>query len=294
MKKFIIIFAIVWIPAMVVQSQIPISAQSLQGKLGKKDLVILQVGNKENYDKEHIPGAQYIGENTFTIDVAPHTFDLPPVNDLQALFESKGISNNTQVVIYTDGNWVSATTRLFFTFDYLGLRDHVSILDGGLIAWKTEGGKTTDEIPSVSKGTLKLTPRTNLVVDKEYIRDNLNSKNVKIVDCRAEAYYQGIEVLEMHGGRKGRIPGAKSIPYTTIFDNADDGSYHFKSPEELKKIFEQQGLSKNDQIIVYCHIGLQLTCVYTASQILGYPNVKVFDGSFHEWGADKSLPVELP
>jgi len=292
-KLIFMLSAVVLSHAAMAQSNILLDAAALKEKLGKKELVILHVSQEDLYKKEHIPGAQFVQEGSFTIDEGSHAFDLPPVSDLQTLFESKGVTKNSQIVIYTDGNFKPVTTRLLFTLDYLGFGNQVSILDGGLIAWKASGGKITNEVPPTIRSSLQLTPRKDLVVDKEYVRNNLGKQQTTIIDCRAAVFYQGIEVLEMHGGRKGRIPGAKSIPFASLYDKTERGSYEFKSLVELKKIFDQQGIKKGDQIILYCHIGLQLTVVYTASKLLGYDNVKVFDGSFHEWGADKSLPVEL-
>ena len=87
------------------------------------------------------------------------------------------------------------------------------------------------------------------------------------------------------------MPGARTIPYTSLTSETDLGSYEFISLKEMKAIFQEQGLRKNQELIFYCHIGMQLTTVYTEAKMLGYENIRIYDGSFYEWGPDDSLPV---
>ncbi|MCB0839697.1 MAG: sulfurtransferase [Bacteroidetes bacterium] len=273
------------------QSSLLVDASWLKPKITNPNLIIFHVGRKDLYDKEHIPGAQFLSSDEFTVDENGGVFDLPSDENLKAMLESKGVKQNSEIIIYTGVNWVPVTTRLLFTLDYLGLRKQAHVLDGGLIAWKAAGGAVTNEIPVVEKGSVKINPDKNLLVTKEQVKAALET-STKIIDCRAGVFYQGIEVNQMHGGRKGHIPGAKSIPFTSLYEKTEYGSYEFLSKDKLQEIFDGQGLEKEDSIILYCHIGLQLTIVYTAAQLLGYKNVRVYDGSFHEWGPDESLPVE--
>ncbi|MEZ4850267.1 MAG: rhodanese-like domain-containing protein [Bacteroidia bacterium] len=104
---------------------------------------------------------------------------------------------------------------------------------------------------------LRLTQIRTSPVTKEQVKAALET-STKIIDCRAGVFYQGIEVNQMHGGRKGHIPGAKSIPFTSLYEKTEHGSYEFLSKEKLQEIFDGRGL-KEDSIILYCHIGLQLT-----------------------------------
>lgn len=255
---------------------------------------IIHVGSEKDYDEGHLPGAQYMNAQSFVYTEGhgpkQQMYDLPELSTLQALLRSHGIEANSKLLLYPGGTSHLAVTRLLFTFHYLGFGGRVSILSGGKPAWVAAGFPMSREVPDITPSKLKLNPDQSLLVNKAQVVEALESE-IRIVDCRAKAYYTGVDINEMHGKRPGHMPGAKSIPYTDLFERSDQGYYQFVSLEQIGKLFEQQGLKKDDDIILYCHIGLQLTSVFTAAQDLGYTNVKVYDGSFHEYGPDTSLPV---
>ncbi len=268
-----------------------IDSDELKEKMKNKNLLIFQVGNEKKYKKEHIPGAVLLNPSEFTYDDDVKVFDLPSVENLKNLLESKGVSSASEVVIYA-GDYIPTMTRFYFTLNYLGLGDKTYILDGGLAAWKAAGGVVTNKIPTPRKAVFNVQPNKILVADKAYVQSVIDHKTTMIIDCRASVYYQGIDVNMMHGGRKGHIKSAKTIPYTSLWEESG-GISKFKSLKDITAIFKAQGLKKDQDIVLYCHIGLQLTVVYTAARMLGYENIKVYDASFHEWGADASLPVSV-
>lgn len=265
----------------------------LKERINDDDIVILAVGKKDSYQKEHIPGALMLDWEEYTFNDDTHDFDLRSVEALKAMFESKGLDDGDKVVIYTSDNWISMITRVYFTLDYLGYADHTYLLDGGIQYWKAAGGAVTDEVEAVKKGHFTPKPRKNIVADKAYMLSNLNNNNVNIVDARATVFYEGIDAGNGGRSRKGHIPGAKSIPYTSLSKLEDHGAYKFKSLAEMQEIFAAQNIDKSKELLLYCHIGMQLTMVYTAARLLGFEDVKVYDGSFYEWGPDASLPIEL-
>jgi len=268
-----------------------VDAEWLQKRMGKGNLVIFHIGREEDYQKEHIDGAIYLAPSEYTYDDDVRVFDLPTDEVLKDLFESKGVSNNKDVVIYTPKNWIPLVTRLYFTLDYLGHGSKTYILDGGLVAWKAIDGDVSERAPELVKRSFDIKPNINLLADKQEVLASIEDENVDIVDCRAQVYYTAIEAT--HGARKGRVPGAKTIPYTTLYQETDIGAYKFKTLDEIAEIFESQKLKKNQDIVLYCHIGMQLTVVYTAAKLLGYEKVKMYDGSFREWGPDETLPIEI-
>ncbi len=261
----------------------------LKQNLDRDDLVLLHIGRQEEYEKEHIPGAVFIDASEYTFGTEDRSviYDLPPVNELKALFESKGLDDGDTVVIYTGTNWVSPTTRLYFTLTYLGYSSHTFFLDGGFPKWKDEGGAVSSEISVPEQGSF--TPHVNdqVVTDRAFVESIIGNDSYNIVDARSPVHYQGID--EGMGGKKGHLPGAKTIPYTSVVSEGEHGGYSYLSNTELQKIFDAQRLDKEKPVIVYCHIGQQATAVFFAARKLGY-NVRLYDGSFHDW-ATHDMPV---
>lgn len=275
------------------QTGMLITTDWLKTRMEQKNLVIFHVGREADYQKEHIEGAILLDPETYTYEDDTHIFDLPTDAALNELFETKGLTNKDEVVIYTSANWIPLVTRLYFTLDYLGHGDKTFILNGGLLEWKAEGEQVVTEIPTLKRSTFTIKPNRSLLADTEYVSKHLKNSNTTIVDCRAAAYYTGIDINEHHsGGRKGHIAGASNIPYTSLYEKAESGAIKIMDANKIKEIFAAQGVENNKDLILYCHIGMQMTVVYTAAKILGYKNVSVYDGSFHEWGPT-NLPVEL-
>lgn len=268
-----------------------VHAEWLQNNLDRDDLVLFHIGNKEQYQKEHIPGAVFMdgSEYTITAEDRSYIYDLPSVEELVELLEKKGLNDGDTVVLYVGSNWVSPMTRLYFTLDYLGYSNHTFILDGGLPLWKSRGGAVTDAVPEPGQGSFTPNINPDIVTDINFVKSKVNTSGYHIADARSPVYYQGIE--EGMGGKKGHLPSAKTIPYTSMIKEGPHGAYTFLNNSELQAVFNEQEINQDIPLILYCHIGQQATTVYFAAKKLGY-NVKVFDGSFHEW-ATKDNPVVL-
>ncbi len=274
-----------------------VDADWVESQMNDPRVIILHVGSEDNYNEGHIPSALFVSTDAYILttgmEQTDRVYDLPEVSVLRELLESKGIKKDSRIILYPGGTSHLTVTRLLFTFHYLGFKDQVSILSGGKSSWVAAGKELSTDMKLVTSSTIFLDVNKDLVATKEEVGKAIGSK-ITIIDCRAAAYFNGIDVNEHHsGGRKGHMPGAKNIPYMSLFEKSETGHYEFLTEDELKAIFEKQGLKKNDDIILYCHIGLQLTSIYTVSQHLGYKNVRVFDGSMHEWGPDTTKPMTL-
>lgn len=268
-----------------------VSVDWLKANLDRDDLVLLHVGPEEAFNEKHIPSAQLVlrNEYTFSSDDDLIVYDLPTVDELEKFLESKGVDDGDTIVIYVGTDWVSPTTRLYFTIDYLGYSDKTFLLNGGLALWEHEGGQLTSEIETPIHGEFTAHPISDLVVNMDFVKENLNSTEVNVIDARASVFYEGVQETM---GAKGHIPGAKTIPFTSIVNEGPNGSYVLKSNDELQLLFDDQYLDKETPIIVYCHIGQQATLVYFATKILGY-KAQVFDGSMHQWSHGTDNPLEL-
>ena len=298
MKKILLILIVMVVVAGVISS-VPAKAQGklrssmivstewLAKHLNDEHLLLLQVGDKKEYDAAHVPGAQYI--QTSDISTPRGTgliLELPPVDQLKATFEKFGVTDKSRIVVYFSKDWVTPTSRVYFTLDYLGLGDRTSILDGGLPAWVAEKRPVTTEIRAPKSGNFTPHPNAALVVDASWVNSNLNKAGVAILDARDAKFYSGAEAGMMP--RAGHIPSARSIPYSTL---VEDSNNKFKSPEALRALFNTAGVKPKDSVATYCHIGQQASLLYFVARYLGY-DAHLYDGSFQDWSNRKDLPVE--
>jgi len=270
-----------------VNESLIVSTEWLGKHLEDDSLVLLQVGEKDEFTAAHIPRAQLIQ----TADISTPrgqglTLEMPPVDQLKATFEKLGISDKSRIVIYFGKDWVTPTARVFLTLDYLGLGNRTSILDGGLPAWRAENRPVTTEVVEPKKGTFIPHPNTKLIVDAVWVKNNLSDPNVRILDARAPQFYTGAEKGRMPRG--GHIPQARNIPFSSL---VEESSNKFKSPTALKELFSQAEVKPKSSVATYCHIGQQASLLYFVARYLGY-DAHVYDGSFEDWSNRAELPVE--
>ena len=265
----------------------------LASHLNDADLVLLHVGDKEEYAKRHIAGARHV--SLADISVSDHSgsglmLELPAADDLRARLEALGISDRSRVVVYYGKDWVSPATRVAFTLAHAGLGDRVSLLDGGMGAWLRAGHAVTDAAPPSRKGTLSPLKTKPLVVDAATVKARLGKSGVAIVDGRASSFYDGVDTGGAHGSshKTGHIAGARSIPYTSVTN--DDLTW--KSKAELRALFDKAGVKAGDTVIGYCHIGQQATAMLFAARLLGH-EVLLYDGSFEDWSRQQDGRVEV-
>jgi thiosulfate/3-mercaptopyruvate sulfurtransferase len=264
-----------------------VSAEWLASHRADPAVVILHVGERRGYEREHIPGARYISFEDVARrgeSVGGNTLEMLPPEELRANLERFGVSDDSRIVVYYADEWVSPATRVIFTLDWFGLGDRTALLDGGIDAWKRRGLPLTSDVPPAANGTLSSRTPRSIIVDAAWIRANAPGKGIALIDARAPVYYDGPK----HGEhRQGHIPGAVNIPFTVL---ADD-SVRLTTLEALREQFRAAGVKDGDTIVAYCHIGQQATAVLFAARALGH-QVKLYDGSFDDWSRRTELPVE--
>ena len=278
-----------------VRSKLLVTPAWLAQHINDPDLVLLQVGDAEEYMNEHIPRARFASLRSISRpdtheDNALH-LEMLPADPLRTALEKLGISDNSKVVVYYGNDWVTPSTRVVFTLDYAGLGSRVVLLDGGMSAWKRNGGKVTDALSPKTVGKLSPLQLRPLIVDASWVKENIGKPGIAVVDARAAGFYDGVQtgsgMTAPH--RTGHIAGAKSVPFTGI---ADDQNV-FRSQSELATLFAKANVKPGDTVVAYCHIGQQATGTLFAARLLGY-DVKLYDGSFEDWSARTDLPVENP
>lgn len=240
---------------------------------------------KSNYMLGHVPGAVLFDWRQDIND--PITRNVLGKQECQNLLQNAGINDDTTLVLYGDfNNWFAAFA--FWVFKYYGYKD-LRLMNGGRKKWLLEDRPLTKDIPQqYPKGNFKASgPDNNIRVFLNYVKQSLDTKDRKLVDVRSPKEFTG-EILAPpeypteHAQRGGHIPGAANIPWGQAIN---DGDGTFKSVDELKKLYEAKDITPDKEIIAYCRIGERSSHTwFVLKYLLGYPNVKNYDGSWTEWG----------
>jgi thiosulfate/3-mercaptopyruvate sulfurtransferase len=242
-----------------------------------------------NYTLGHVPGSVLIDWKADIND--PLTRNIVTKQACESLLQRVGVNDDTTLVLYGDfNNWFAAFA--FWVFKYYGYKD-VRLMNGGRKKWLEEDKPVTKDIPSHAKGNLKASePDSSIRVFLKYVRDTLGSKI--LVDVRGPKEFTG-EILAPpeypteHAQRGGHIPGAVNIPWGQAVN--EDGT--FKSADELQKLYQSKGVAADKEVISYCRIGERSSHTwFVLKYLLGYPNVKNYDGSWTEWGNMIDNPIE--
>jgi thiosulfate/3-mercaptopyruvate sulfurtransferase len=211
------------------------------------------------------------------------------------LLQRAGINNDTTLILYGDfNNWFAAFA--FWVFKYYGYKD-VRLMNGGRKKWLQEDRPVSKDLPNYSRGNFRASePDKNIRIFLNEVKQALDAKDrIRMVDVRSPKEFTG-EILAPpeypteHAQRGGHIPGAENIPWGQAV-NDSDGT--FKSADELKKLYESKGITPDNEIIAYCRIGERSSHTWLVLKyLLGYPNVKNYDGSWTEWGNIIANPIE--
>jgi thiosulfate/3-mercaptopyruvate sulfurtransferase len=243
------------------------------------------------YDTGHIKGA--IGLDWRKDLQARPIRDLLPKEELEKLLSSKGISADDAVIVYGDNNnWFAAW--FVWNLKYYGHRD-VRLINGGRKKWQDEGRELVTEAPSLKPATYKAgQPNKAIRALRDEVLGELGKSGVVLVDVRSPKEYSGEllapENLPQEGAQRGgHIPGAANIPWGQAV--REDGT--FKPVEELRALYESKGVTPTKAVIAYCRIGERSSHTwFVLNYLLGYPNVRNYDGSWTEWGSLIGAPIE--
>jgi len=239
----------------------------------------------------HIPGAVQV--DWFTTLQHPVRRDFLTKEQFEDFCSKAGIANDTTLVFYGDkSNWFACYA--LWLFEYYGHKN-VRIMNGGRAKWEQENRLMDKEIPSYDRTSYQARePDESIRAFREQVFAQIEAKK-PLVDVRSPQEYTG-ELLHMPNypqegaTRGGHIPGAVNIPWSMAVNESDST---FKTPEELRSLYEGQGIKPDKVIIAYCRIGERSSLTWFALKyLLGYPNVKNYDGSWTEWGNLVGAPIE--
>ena len=269
-----------------------VSTDWLAEHLDDPNVAVIEVDeNTAAYDENHIRGAH--GWNWKTDLHAKVGRDYVDAAGLQDLLRGAGVNGGDTVVLYGgNNNWFAA-----YAYWIAKLRgfDDVVLLDGGRKKWELEGRELVSDAPSEGQGDVSVSGGDR--ADIRALRDEVLTKagNGSFVDVRSPEEFRGEKLAPDHLPQEqaqvpGHIPGAANIPWAKAAN--DDGS--FKSADELRALYEGAGVTSDAEVIAYCRIGERSSHTWFALvELLGYPNVKNYDGSWTEYGSLVGAPVEV-
>lgn len=272
-----------------------VSTDWLDSNLGASDVIVLDASRhlpaakrdpQAEFEAGHIPGARFLDLATLTDKSSAVPAALPRPDQLADRLAQLGVQAGAKIVLYDDSA-LRSSARAWFALTQCGM-GNVAILDGGLGKWKTEGRSMEHGSPSSDPVAPFDLASPIMVATKADMLANLDSKASQVLDARGADRVFGTGIDPIHGGQNGRIPGALNLPFGKVF--ADDGTY--KSPAELRALFEGAGVDWNRSLITTCGSGMTASVLLFAAHLAGKEDVRLYDGSWQEWEADPETPKE--
>jgi thiosulfate/3-mercaptopyruvate sulfurtransferase len=250
------------------------------------NVVIIDARSK-GYEQGHIPGAVSVPSGQLK-DSQNNT--IVSKEKFTELFQNAGVNADSTIVVYDEGGNGNSATRLFYGLEYYGLKDKVKVLNGGLLAWTAAGKDVSTEAPQVAKGNFVAEPNDKLMTTKEQLL-SMDLKQCTLLDTRSAKEYSG---EDLRGNKKGgHIEGAINKEWSEAIDqNPADGVPKFKSYKELNAIYTEAGITDKEKTIVpYCQTNIRGAHSYFTLRLLGFKDIRPYEGSWAEWGNADDTPV---
>ncbi|MFQ5887374.1 MAG: rhodanese-like domain-containing protein, partial [Candidatus Hydrothermarchaeales archaeon] len=261
----------------------------LKEHIDDENLHIIDLSSdKTGYEIRHIPGAIYVDVSQDIVDLDnPVANQVAPKEKIEALVQRLGINEDDTIVVYDDTNNMKAA-RMFYVLRYYGHKD-IRLLNGGLNEWTDNGGETTSAVPEVTPTEYSLKePNMDMITDLAFVNENIDNPNITLVDARPTVQYTGEDVRPGIGRGGGHIPGAINVPGGLTWDE----DMKIISFEELQSIYQDAGVMEDKKIVTYCHNGnLGAYTWFVLNELLGYPDVVLYDGSMLEWSNNPDVTI---
>ncbi len=268
-----------------------VTADWVEEHLDDPKVVLVEVDeDAEAYDKGHIPGAIKLDWKKDLQDGVRH--DFISKDKLETLLSEKGVANDDTVVFYGgNNNWFAAYAYWYLT--YYG-HENLRLLDGGRKKWELDSRELTTDVPDRPATTYTAQePNEQVRAYRDEVVEAIGTKN--LIDVRSPDEYAGRLLAPAHLPQEaaqiaGHIPTAGNVPWSKAAN--DDGT--FKKDEDLKELYAEVGFDEGKDTIAYCRIGERSSHTwFVLHEILGYPNVKNYDGSWSEYGSLRGVPVAV-
>jgi thiosulfate/3-mercaptopyruvate sulfurtransferase len=263
-----------------------IPPHQLRERLVGAGLLIIDARLLDEYEAGHIPGARHLDLYDYLIEQSDPASLEETRAYLTEAFASVGVSGEEDVVLYDQTTGMRAARSVWF-LEYLG-HPRVHQLDGGFQAWRAAGGPVSCDLPAAPRpGAFAVRPQPNVLATCDYVSTNLSRPDVVILDIRSEREHQGAETAACDP-RAGRIPGSLWLERGHLIESQG----RLPDGEQTRRLLTDAGVTPDKEIIVYCHRGARAANTYLALKDLGYPRVRNFIGSWHEWSRRPDLPAD--
>lgn len=241
---------------------------------------------KAEYDAGHIPGARFFDINEISDSRSSLAHMAPSTEKFMSRMRAMGIGDGHQVVVY-DGSGIFSAPRVWWLFRLMGQMD-IAVLDGGLKKWVAEGRALEDLPPVIRDRHMMVRFQNQMVKDATQVAAAAKLGAPQIVDARSPGRFAGTEPEPRIGMRVGHIPGSRNVFYKTLLN--EDNT--MKAPDVLKAVFEAAGVDLDKPVINSCGSGITACVVALAFERIGKSDHSVYDGSWSEWGAVPTMPIE--
>jgi thiosulfate/3-mercaptopyruvate sulfurtransferase len=269
-------------------SRILVDATWLSRHLDDPGIRILDVRPREQYDEGHIPGAVSAPIDLFKTERDGVPAMVIAREDLEELLERLGVSNDSTVVAY-ERTFGHDSARLFWTLEYYGHED-ARVLDGGFLAWEEAGLPVVRGEPEVSPARYRAEPHPERLATWHDVQERIERPGATILDVRSRQEYTGEEVRP-GTARGGRVPGAVHVEWTDALTAEEPR--RMRAMAELQRLYSSAGVTPDREVVTYCRTGQRAAHTYFTLRLLGFPRVRMYDGSWAEWSNIPELPAEI-
>ena len=273
-----------------------VSTDWLAGELGAPGLKVIDAtlflpgsgrDPRAEFEVRHIPGAAFMDLDDIIDEASDLPHMLPGEAKLASRMRSLGLSDGDRIVLY-DNSPLHSAARAWWMLRTFGARD-IALLDGGLRKWTAEGRPL--ESGAARPGSGHFTPQFDreAVADKAFVADVAGSRKHEIVDARPAARFAGRDAEPRPGLEPGHIPGSKNLPQSALFN----GDNEWKRGDELRAAFDAAGVDLCKPMVTTCGSGVTAAVLLFGAHLLGKEDLKLYDGSWAEWGADPNAPKAM-
>jgi len=248
-----------------------VSVEWLQQHLNDPQVRVIGTGDQGRFERGHIPGARFL-EHMETLG-GGHT--LLAAEKLAPVLAKAGVADGTHVVLYGDSPMT--TGWVYMSIASVGHEGDVSMLDGGIDLWRTEGHQVSTTPAAPATGTLTVRPAADLAVDATWVKSHLDSPAVRLLDVRTTNEWNA-----------GHLPNATLVLWQDLF--ADQRSLKFKSADDIRALFAKAGVKPGQEVVTYCMVGMRASLMYWAAKSVGLP-ARIYVGSWQDWSKNSENPV---